>query len=322
MNSYYPLKLKAVSKETVWGGDRLCALFRKGESSHLGESWELSVRENEKNIILNGAYAGMTLNNYIESRLPEISAYSPFPILIKFIDAKDDLSVQVHPDDATAKRLGDDIVGKTEMWHILEAQDGASIVYGLKEGIGKNELRLAVKEDRIEDILNYVPVKRGDTFFIPAGLVHAIGKGIVLAEIQQNSDTTYRFYDYGRPGLDGKPRELHTEKAIEAFKPFASEAINTERFEACLDSIPKDALACCRYFSAFLKIITKKESFSLDGYDFISIICLSGCGSISYDEGSEALSPGDSFFIPARLKNISLNGDMTVIISSAPTKSK
>ena len=312
MNYIYPLRLSGIAKETIWGGDKIGRLCETELGKKTGELWVLSARKKEDCMILNGKHKGTTLTEFLSRYMPDCL---PFPLLIKFIDANDRLSVQVHPNDEIAAELGGDAAGKTEMWHIIEAEDGASIIYGIKEGVSKDELKKAVDEGRVEEVLNYVPVKSGDTFFIPAGLVHAIGKGILLAEVQQNSDTTYRFYDYGRRDAHGNTRELHIEKALTATKMLNENDIDAFRYGGKTCSEDSDILADCEYFKVIKKDID--GSFILDIGDdaFCSVVCLSGKAELNYSEGTERVSSGDSFLIPCGADTLEFRGKASLLIS-------
>ena len=316
MSNFYPLRLRGIDKETIWGGNKINSLFSNQSNGKIGERWVVSAREKEDCIIQNGPFKGMQLTEYLRSYCSELF---PFPLLIKFIDAADRLSVQVHPDDPTAAALGDDTVGKTEMWHIIEAEEGATIVYGVKPGVTTDELRTAVEENRVESILNFVPVKAGDTFFIPAGVIHAIGKGILLAEVQQNSDTTYRFYDYGRLDASGKPRELHIEKALKATKIMTDSEIEGSGFSDAKDR-GLGLLAHCPYFKVTRLDI--KDPTKLMPYEgnFISVVCLSGSGKLIWKDGDENVSSGDGFFIPSEAGEVFFDGCASLLISTCPSK--
>ncbi len=280
----YPLKLRSVNKEIIWGGEKLARHYGKGEGS-IAEAWELTVHPEGVNVIENGEYAGMTLAEYLGS--------DEFPIMIKLIDAADRLSVQVHPQ-------------KTEMWYVLEAEEGASLVCGLKGKFDREAFEGALKEKRVSELLRYVPVKRGDVFFIPQGLVHAIGGGITVAEIQENSNVTYRIYDYDRV-KDGKPRPLHIEEAMTTVKDFEESDIDALRYEGG----DRSSVCDCRSF--------KVEKYSLDGElalaasdSFLSVICLEGGGRL----GSEELFKGDSFFIPEGCEAL-VKGKCEIIVTRA-----
>ena len=220
---HVPFLLSPAAKDYLWGGSRLNDDFGKNiDCSPLAETWECSTHPDGFSVVASGADAGKTLPEVLQLRpeylgnhpLQTMQGKAELPVLIKLIDAKQKLSVQVHPDDDYALRC-ENSLGKTEMWYILDAEPDAQLIYGLKKDLSKEDFEKAIKDGTIEDKVNYVPVKRGDAFLIPAGTLHAIGSGIVLAEIQQSSDTTYRVYDYGRLGLDGNPRPLHIEKALQ-----------------------------------------------------------------------------------------------------------
>ena len=235
MNKLYPIKISYVAKSRIWGGDNLSKMFGKeNEGENIGETWELTVRDDEMSVICDGSCAGMTLGEYIDENKSVLgSKYKGgrFPLLIKFIDAMDKLSVQVHPDDDYAT-LHENDPGKTEMWYIVDAKPGAKIVYGLAEGVSREEFAKAAREGKLDHVMGYKNVKAGETYFIPSGLLHAIGEGIIIAEIQQNSDITYRVYDYDRKDSSGKGRELHVDKSIDVVRPFSQEEIDSIRFEA------------------------------------------------------------------------------------------
>ena len=220
---FYPIKFKALYKDYVWGGRNLPRIGKEiPEEGKVAESWELSCHKNGTSVIANGIFEGTELTGLIEKYGRQVIGTAldekhvkKFPLLIKFIDANDRLSVQVHPTDEYAFVHENGELGKNEMWYIISAEPGATLVAGVKEGVTKEIFAKAIEEGKVEECLNSIAVKEGDIINIPAGLVHAIGKGIILAEVQQNSDTTYRVYDYGRLGADGKPRELHVEKSLE-----------------------------------------------------------------------------------------------------------
>ena len=226
---------------------------------------------------------------------------SYFPLLIKLIDAKDDLSVQVHPCDEYALRVEGEY-GKTEMWYIVDCEEGASLYYGFKEPITKEQFKKKIADNTLTDVLNKVPVKKGDVFFIPAGTIHAIGKGIFIAEIQQNSNTTYRVSDYGRLGADGKPRELHIDKAVEVTELTPPKPI---------DKSVSGVLADCEYFK--VKVLdTEKDNFiTVDNSSFVALLCLDG--EVEID--GVLLKKGDCAFVPAGKGKVEFKGKATVIES-------
>ncbi len=316
----YPLQLNFDGKYRIWGGERLKKDFEKQtDIDRLGETWELSVREDGMSTVSNGTYAGMSLSRAIAEM--GYDCVSPdykggrFPLLIKLIDATDRLSVQVHPDDIYAAERENDL-GKTEMWIILSADEGAELVYGLADGIGQSEFAQAVQAGEIEKTLATRPVKAGDVFFIPSGMVHAIGAGIVLAEIQQNSDLTYRVYDYNRYQNDGTLRELHVEKALDVVRPFTDAEINAIRYE-CRgegDGDGENTLAHCRYFCTDLLPIDGVTCREHAGdASFHALVCTEGAGHIYANGVKYPTKKGDTWFIPANMGDYELDGYMQII---------
>ena len=313
----YPLKLSYISKSAIWGGNTLRNSWGKlGDGDNIAETWELSVREREMATVKNGDAAGMTLDAYFsaagyDSVSKTFKEGDRFPLLVKFIDAASPLSVQVHPDDSFAKEVENDS-GKTEMWYVLEAREGATLIYGLRQGVTSEDYARAVAENNIESAMNYVKVKAGDCFFIPAGMVHAIGEGILIAEIQQNSDLTYRVYDYGRIGADGKMRELHTEKALQVVRPFTEEEVCALRYS---EGKENDILVNNEYFK--VKQINMETCADIEATEqsFISLLCTEGNGAIVYGNEEFPLTRGDSYFLPAGMGKASLKGNMKLICS-------
>jgi mannose-6-phosphate isomerase len=313
LNYIYPLKLNHVAKETVWGGSYLYEKYGKLPSGIIGETWELAVREREKNTIVNGPCADMTLNEYLE-KYSSISV-TDFPLLIKFIDACDDLSVQVHPNDENASDFGL-ANGKTEIWYVIKASPDSSIVYGTLPGTTKEMLRESLLNRSVKDLLNYVQVSPGEAYFIPGGMMHMIGRGIVVAEIQQNSDTTFRVYDHDRVDKNGVPRELHVENAIAAFTSFSDEDIQRLTFSHTVkNDMGGKVLTANRFFTVISRSINGLETFSEIPNEFLSLLCTDGYGSIIWEGGKETISPGDSFFIPAELSHFKLEGKAEVLFS-------
>ncbi len=289
----YPLKLDAYKKGVVWGGTTLKNEYGKSfEGNDLGETWELSVREKENCVIANGDYAGMTLKEYLGS--PE-----SFPLLVKFLDANDSLSVQVHPQ-------------KTEMWYIVEAKPDAQLVYGINEEFNKEKMRSAIEQGTLEDMLTYTPVKAGEVYFIPSGLTHAICKGIVIAEIQENSDITYRLYDYNRPQADGSLRELHVEQSLDTIRNWTEEAIQAERYS--LGRKSDNNLANCKFFAVDKYDLSKEQTF--ENEEFTHILCLDGNASID----GEPITKGDSYFIPKGMNTFTITPkeNVSIILSTVP----
>ena len=322
----YPLLLSPVTKSAIWGGNLLSAAFgKKASGENIAESWELTVRKDANSIVSNGEASGMTLGEYLDAAGQDCigSGYANknFPLLIKFIDAAKPLSVQVHPDDADAARLERD-VGKTEMWYIIDAKPGAGIVYGLCEGVTRADIAAAVAAGETERTLRFVPVKAGETYFIPAGLVHAIGEGILIAEIQQNSDLTYRLYDYGRLQADGKPRELHVEKALEVTKILSDADIQAVRFSGGSSDAGEayfELLCNSEYFRVGKITLSQGESaeFFSGSDSFVHLLCVSGRGKIVCGGEEYEIKKGEGYFLPAGTGEYILSAsEKTVILES------
>lgn len=317
----YPLKLAAPLKDYLWGGTKLKKQFnKKTELEKVAESWELSCHKDGQSVIINGQYQGLTLSAYIEKVGKRVMGknaenFTYFPILIKLIDAEDSLSVQVHPDNAYALRVEGEY-GKTEMWYIVDCQKDAALLYGFNEKITKEEFKQRIENDTLLEVCNRVPVKKGDVFFMDAGTMHAIGKGIVIAEIQQNSNATYRIYDFGRVGTDGKPRQLHIEKAMDVTKlapptrPI-SPALTMNFFA----DYQMKLLAACEYFTVYHVTLKKQCKFTADEQSFQSIVLLEGEVELRYDKESITLIKGDSVFIPANMGEYLLMGQGEFIFS-------
>lgn len=302
MKEKYPLKLQPVFKETIWGGNRLKREFSKEcDLKRLAESWELTCRKCEMNLITNGRYAGMTLGEYLGD-------FRGFPLLVKLIDANDSLSIQVHPDDDYARKNEGTAYGKTEMWYIVDALPGAQIVYGLKEQFNRDKFSEAIRNGNLKGLLNYTDVHKGDVFFIPSGCVHAIGSGIIIAEIQQSCDITYRVYDYDRTDASGNKRELHIEKALDVIKNFDKAEIENLQFS---NGTGENIIVNCKYFR--VRKITANAVINTSDR-FAHLLCLSGSGKI----GNEIISKGDSFYIPAGTGDINFCCENAEILVSEP----
>lgn len=313
----YIMKLNAPCKDYLWGGTRLRDEYgKKSDKEKIAESWELSCHKDGQSVVANGEYAGMTLSEYIEKEGKSIlgkncDKFEYFPILIKLIDAKDNLSVQVHPENDYAMRVEGEY-GKTEMWYIVDCEEGAELLYGFKHEISREEFADRIKNNTLLEVTNNVPVHKGDVFFIEAGTLHAIGKGILIAEIQQNSNTTYRIYDYGRVGADGKPRELHVEKACEVTKLIPP----TRPTKPMGDTIKKAGyditlLATSEYFNVNKLNVTEKAELCADENSFCSILVLDG----SFKVDDITLNKGESCFIPAGYGNFTAEGKGEFILT-------
>ena len=322
MLNKYPMKLRPVSKQALWGGKKLIeSYYKTAPFDKIAESWELTVRPDGINMIDNGSYAGISLADFIkqdpESILGCNAKGERFPLLVKFLDAFDDLSVQVHPDDTYALAHANDL-GKMEMWYIVEAEPGAQLVYGLAEGCTTEDFSKAVTSGKTEFVLRYVPVKAGECYFIPHGLVHAIGAGILIAEIQQNSNVTYRVYDYNRRQADGTLRQLHVAQAMDVVRSYTDEEIAAQRYskEAPLND---NVLCSCQYFKV-VKYTSDPENrvnFAVDARSFASLLVLSAengqiiCGDMCMD-----VRKGESFFLPAGLGDVTVKGNVTALLST------
>lgn len=315
----YPIKLTPAFKDYLWGGTRLRDDFGKDcDYDKVAESWELSCHKDGASVVANGEHAGKTLAQYIETEGKAVlgkncERFEQFPILIKLIDAKDNLSVQVHPNNEYAQRVEGEY-GKTEMWYIVDCDEGAELLYGFKKEVTKEEFAARIKDNTLLEITQSVPVKKGDVFFIEAGTLHAIGKGILIAEIQQNSNTTYRIYDYGRVGADGKPRELHIDKAVEVTdlcpaKPYPV----TEAFEE--NGAVKRLLSRCEYFTVYSVDVAEKACFNADETSFHNVLILEGNAELSCRDTTLSLKKGDSVFVPANCGEYTIAGSFKSVFT-------
>lgn len=312
------LKLNPVFKDYIWGGTRLRDEFKmKTDINPVAEGWMLAYHKDGMNTIDQGEYDGKTLQEVIdlegsEKILGENSKkFEYFPVLIKIIDAKDNLSIQVHPDNEYAKRVEHEF-GKTEIWYVLDADDGAELIYGFKNKISKEDFRKAIENNTLLDVLNRVKVHKGDLFFIEAGTVHAIGKGTLIAEIQQNSNSTYRVYDYGRLGKDGKPRELHVDKAVDVTvteppKYGTKPQGEPEKIEGGV----KQLITKCDLFTVYRYDCESKISLFAGKDSFNHILVINGTGKIN---GRDFVK-GDSYFVPANFGEYTIEGSAEIILT-------
>ena len=312
MLKLYPLKFRPIFVEKVWGGDRLKKVLNKNiPSDKTGESWEISAVQDFLSIVDNGILSMNNIQELIEVFMGELVGEQiylkygiEFPLLIKFIDANDILSVQVHPDDHIAKHRHY-AYGKTEMWYVIDAEPDAEIIVGFNQEIDKNILLESLEKGEIVKYLQKYKVKPGDVFFIPPGTVHALGKGILVAEIQQTSDITYRLYDWGRVGLDGKPRDLHIDLAVDVldYKPRKD---YKRTYEKKLNE--RSLLVSCQYFTTNLIEFDKQQDYNYSGIDsFVIYMCLDGEFEIDYQRDEPILvKKGETVLIPADLDFVSL----------------
>lgn len=307
----YPLKFNPILKSMIWGGDKLRQYKAiSTDQKNIGESWELSGVPGNESVVSNGEFAGRTITELIKEYGAELlgrhvyETYGEnFPLLIKFIDARDDLSIQVHPDDAMAQSVHGQPFGKTEMWYVVSADMDAHLMSGLSAEITPEEYVSRVENNTITDVLCDYKVQSGDVFFLPAGRIHSIGKGCFIAEIQQTSDLTYRIYDFGRLGLDGKPRELHTELAKDAIDYSVSEDYRTAYTPVLNEDAP---LVECEYFKTNLLDLTEPLSVDVKSKDsFMIVICLEGKGILKdSQENSITLKQGETILVPASTENV------------------
>jgi mannose-6-phosphate isomerase len=312
MSELYPLKFETVLKEKVWGGNTLVSSFNKGTTSsqNIGESWELSSIADNQSVISNGFLAGNNIEELIEVYMGDITGDSiydkfgnEFPLLIKFIEAREDLSVQVHPGNDLAKKRHN-AYGKTEMWYVLESKNGSKIYTGFKDGVTMEAYKEALENGKIDEILNIESVEAGDTFFTPAGRVHAIGAGIVLVEIQQTSDITYRIFDWNRKNPGKEKRELHTELAVDAID-FKQSGKSKIRIDPVLNKT--ENLVDCEFFHT--NIIRFNNSIDKEYYfndSFVVYICTEGEFIIKWDGNSEKVNKGETVLLPAMIKEVTL----------------
>lgn len=315
-----PIKLKPVFKEIVWGGNRLKTDYGfESELNNIAEAWMLCAREDGDNIIENGEYKGASFKEFIKNNTALLGSkganYKEFPLLIKFIDAKADLSVQVHPDDEYAK-VHENSYGKTEAWYILDCDEGAELIYGFNKEITADEFKKSIEDNTFLQYVNKVKVKKGDVFFISAGTLHAIGSGILLAEVQQNCNTTYRVYDYNRM-VNGKPRELHVEKALEVTNTVPPTRNGDADSEPVIkgDATLQD-LCSCEFFKMETIDVNGNYSFEVNEESFVSLLVLEGSGVVTAGGTSLDVKAGDSIFIPANCGETVLNGDFKVLVST------
>jgi len=316
----YPLKFSPILKDKIWGGTKLKSLFNKSaETDKLGESWELSGYEGDESVVTNGYLAGNNLTELIEIYMGELIGDTifdeyglAFPLLFKLIDANENLSIQVHPNDETAAERHNSY-GKTEMWYVVDADPGSELIIGFSDDCSRETYLNAMSEDKVEDLLLKVPVTKGDVFFIPAGRVHAIGKGVVVAEIQQSSDITYRIYDYKRKDDNGNERELHTEQALDVINFEASREPKTVYTPILNETTP---LVTCDYFTTnMLRFDKRLERHYATIDSFVSYMCLEGNFSIEFEGDITIISKGDTVLIPASIDELSLIpvGEVTLL---------
>ncbi|HCC69636.1 MAG TPA: mannose-6-phosphate isomerase [Bacteroidales bacterium] len=320
MTSLYPLKFLPILKERVWGSNRLSKDYGKNaeEGTKIGESWELSGVQDNISIISNGFLEGNNLEEVIEVYMGDLVGEEifekfgrEFPLLIKLIDANEDLSVQVHPPDELAQERHH-AYGKTEMWYVLEATENASIYTGFNQEMSKELYIESLHKGDIVEKLNVETPEPGDVFFIPSGRVHAIGKGVVLTEIQQTSDITYRIWDWNRNGLDGKPRELHTQLSVDAIDYNIYESYKTSTHSELNKTVN---IIDCNYFTTNLIELDKPivKDYSLTD-SFVIYICINGNAILEWEGKNMSMVKGETVLIPAIMDKVCIRPDSSTRI--------
>lgn len=320
MSLNYPLKFKPLYKDYIWGGrnfEKLDKVLPAGKK--IAESWEISAHHDGMSLVANGPLEDKTLDELISEFgsqftgiLAEKQYQSRFPLLLKFIDANEWLSVQVHPDDDYS-RIHENDLGKTEMWYVMDAEPGATIIYGMKNQFNREEFKNSILNGQLEDLLVYREVKPGDVVYIPAGTVHAAGKGILIAEVQQSSNATYRLYDYNRTGADGSKRPLHIEKGLDAIE---AAKLPSQGFTQGLKHVINEALTLTHiiadpHFFVDIIQISGEAGFDTNKASFHALLFTEGSGVIEYPGGTLPIKAGESVLIPAALTRYLIKGDIT-----------
>ncbi len=310
----YQFKFNQILKDRIWGGNKLKLNYGKNAlNDKLGESWELSGYENDESVVLNGFLEGNNIVELTEIYMGDLvgdKVYDAFgltfPLLFKLIDANDNLSIQVHPGDEIAAERHNSF-GKTEMWYVVDAEPNAELIIGFSKDCTQEEYVAALENDKVEDLLQKVPVQKGDVFFIPAGLVHAIGKGVLVAEIQQSSDITYRIYDYKRVDDKGNERELHTEQALDVIDYSACNQPKTV-YTPLLNQITP--LAECNYFTTNLIKFDQPLTRNYGTIDsFVSYMCVEGSFIVETETDKVLVNKGETILIPASINEVGLIPD-------------
>ena len=313
----YPLIFEPILKDRIWGGKKLKTDLGKDNlpTETTGESWELSAVDGDVSVVRDGTYAGKPLTELLENYPQEVLGKkvhdqfgTQFPLLFKFLDARDDLSIQVHPNDELAKQRHNSF-GKTEMWYVMQADKGSRIIVGFKEKSSPEEYLKHLEDKNLIDILNKKEVQTGDVFFLETGTIHAIGGGIVIAEIQQTSDITYRIYDWDRVDAHGKSRELHVEQALDAMN------YNTTDTQKHYTKEPNtsNTMVDCPYFTTNFFPLDGEAEVSKDGSSFTVYICTEGEYTVRSGSVSYSFKKGDTVLLPAALKQFTLNGKATLL---------
>ncbi|HSD07483.1 type I phosphomannose isomerase catalytic subunit [Flavobacterium sp.] len=312
----YPLQFNAILKERIWGGEKLKTVLNKPITSNItGESWELSTVEGDVSIVANGEYKGKSLTELIDAYPNEILGTAvherfgkQFPLLFKYLDAREDLSIQVHPNDELAKKRHNSF-GKTEMWYVMQADNDARIIVGFKEDSSADEYVKHLNDKTLIDILDTVKAKPGDVFFLETGTVHAIGAGLVVAEIQQTSDITYRIYDFDRKDAQGNTRELHVDLALDAIN---YKKVNTYK-EYTKETDKSNVVVDCPYFTTNFIPLENEKSVVNSGLSFAVYMCIEGSFELEYEGSVYQYKKGDTVLIPAAMKSYNLKGKASIL---------
>ena len=317
-------KLTPAFKDYLWGGTKLREVYGKPcDFDKVAESWELSTHPAGESRVDGGAYNGLTLSQYFQ-QIPQAlgknaAAFESFPVLIKLIDAKDPLSIQVHPSDEYALRVEGEY-GKTEMWVIVDCEPGAFLYFGVNRPVSKEEFRQRIEDNTVLEVLNKVEVHPGDVFFIQAGTIHAIGAGILICEIQQNSNCTYRVYDYDRRGADGRPRELHIEKALDVCRLEPSDMAGRLGEVKALAGGTVQQLGACKYFSTEKLIVEEALTLEVGEDSFVSLLATEGSGWVEGPENKLAFRAGDSLLVPAGAGRVRVTGRAVLVKTTVPAQ--
>jgi len=313
------LSLYPTLKETIWGGRTLIDDYGfTTDGDNAAEAWLLSCHKDGPSFVLGGKYDGKTLAEVIEAEGREVLGTNnkdirDFPVLIKIIDARDKLSVQVHPDDDYAYKYENEN-GKTEAWYVLKCDEGASLIYGVNHDMEREEFAAAIENGTLLDDVNVVPVKPGDVVFIPSGMLHAIGEGILLAEVQQSSNSTYRVFDYMRRDKNGNLRELHVKKAVDVMNLKVTDVnFSAEGSPEKTGDAVKTYLTGCQYFKMTRVELDGTYTDTADKTSFVSLLVLDGEGKITSEDGEIALKKGSSIFIPASKGEYSVSGKLEIL---------
>ena len=331
METLYPLQFKDILKDKIWGGRNLEKVLGKAlpPAKPIGESWEISDHGEDTSIIAGGSLDGRSLHQAMQQLDEKLLGTQVkanldrgvFPLLVKFLDASDRLSVQVHPDDAyAAAHEGPEELGKTECWYIIHAEPNAKLIVGVREGVTPDSFRQGIEQNELEQYLQEIPVAAGDFIFIPSGTLHAIMEGIVLCEIQQNSDTTYRVYDWGRVGLDGKPRDLHIQQSLDTIDFTFDPDPKTAGVTVNQGSNAITHYAACRYFAVQKLDLSESLAGTCDGRHFVCLCATDGQVEVQYGNGAAVLEKGRSMLLPAALGDYTLlpDGKCELIRSFVP----